>query len=74
MDSPEGIRVNTQLNTSSEYHDESSLSTYPPNSNTPIFLSLNSQSLLSKFESIKQLFSALSSLNIHTLKTYSYYK
>ena len=55
----------TQFNISSDYHDESSLSNYLSSSNTPIFLSLNTQSLLSKFEGIKQLFSALSSLNIH---------
>jgi hypothetical protein len=55
----------TQFSINSDYHDESSLSNYLSNSNTPIFLSLNTQSLLSKFDSIKQLFSALSSLNIH---------
>jgi hypothetical protein len=54
----------TQFNINSDYHDECSQSNYLSNSNTPIFLSLT-QSLLSKFESIKQLFSALSSLSIH---------
>ncbi len=42
---------------------KNSLSGYLSNSNTLIFLSLNSQSLLSKFDGIKQLFYAPS---LHT--------
>ena len=54
----------TQYNISSPYHDENSLSNCFSNSKTPLFLSLNTQSLHSKCENIKTLFSLLSDLNI----------
>ena len=50
------------LNISSNYHDELTLSNFYSNSKLPLFLSLNTQSLLSKHESIKTFLHSLSEL------------
>ena len=54
-----------QYNITSPYYDMQTLSAKLANHTQPIFLSLNTQSLLSKHESIKILLSDLASKNIH---------
>lgn len=54
-----------EFNIQSAYYDEQSLIHSFANSRQPLFLSLNTQSLLSKHENIKTLISLLSDRNLY---------
>ena len=55
--------LNIQLN--SNYHDQNSILQIPNILNSPVYLSLNTQSLNSKFENLKQFVLELVSQNVN---------